>query len=875
VNPKYDVFISCKNLDEAGEPTRDLALAQIVFEILSAQGLQVFFSNISLESLGVAAYKRAIDDALDATTLLVVVGTSADNLNSRWVRYEWDGFYNDILSGVKPHGKVFAYVEGVGVTELPRALRQTQCFQHDDSATHHLLQFVSNAIAARNQADSSREEERTEESRSCVVDEGPSSGRSLNERSGKRHSKSRVVLHRSASDKLHERSTSNRHKRSKSSARAVAISLVAVFLFLAIGAVMFVRSQNAKMAVQEAALAASQMRERELVENKLKTERRATAQREQAAQRLVDLQKQFAATTAYAKSHPDDYEEIFARCEKLRQSALGTEYEKKAEELAAGYRKNQSERIDVIMTALETRSAALLEHGKLSEAENLIRSYAGPLSAESESQREALAATLKQRLARVATVSPSNTDISTIANAFLRLDFDKAGEELVNAGATPPIGVSSAQWPDVRAMALSVATMPKLIRESFEKDIGKNISVKLRGGTVHVNIMSIKGTKVSGREMIRRSDGVKLGSTTRNFDMSELSLQEQFRRLGKKSTPALNIMRGLLAYAGKAEKSAKQYFEKSNSDLGQIFSKCIVAARAEQKSAILARNKACTEAAATKAYDSLLKTAGISTKEKTPDEQAKTIGKTKFSRRQVERVQRALEHFLSQYRSTAIATTYKKVIETLANIRPNMPLSVSRDVLDAALAQLQKDNPGNVICHKSEIEDDGIVLDFGGEGSLVNISALRGLPLKSLNLSCTPVADLRPLKNMPLRRLDLNAAHAAHPNLSQLRGLPLKWLNIRSGSQHGGLVCDLEPLKGMQLEYLNASEHSETGNWRIHDLSPLEGMPLKHLDLYNCRAVSDLSPLEDLPLEYLNIVRTGVTDISPLKNSTSLKKLDR
>lgn len=75
-----------------GAPTRDSQLAQLLFEHLSSRALSVFFSAVSLERLGVSAYKRAIDDALEAAKTLVVVGTSSENLNSDWVRYEWDAF---------------------------------------------------------------------------------------------------------------------------------------------------------------------------------------------------------------------------------------------------------------------------------------------------------------------------------------------------------------------------------------------------------------------------------------------------------------------------------------------------------------------------------------------------------------------------------------------------------------------------------------------------------------------------------------------------------------------------------------------------------------------------------------------------------------
>ena len=97
MKPECDIFISCKNLDENEKPTSDLTLAMDAYNFLSGKGLSVFYSDFTLEHLGVAAYKRAIDDALDSASVVVAVGTSVENIDSQWVRYEWDSFFNDII----------------------------------------------------------------------------------------------------------------------------------------------------------------------------------------------------------------------------------------------------------------------------------------------------------------------------------------------------------------------------------------------------------------------------------------------------------------------------------------------------------------------------------------------------------------------------------------------------------------------------------------------------------------------------------------------------------------------------------------------------------------------------------------------------------
>ena len=55
----------------------------------------------------------------------LAISTSRDNLEWRWVRYEGQ-FFNDILSGVKPTGRV--YVEGVRI--LIASFLRAQTFVH-------------------------------------------------------------------------------------------------------------------------------------------------------------------------------------------------------------------------------------------------------------------------------------------------------------------------------------------------------------------------------------------------------------------------------------------------------------------------------------------------------------------------------------------------------------------------------------------------------------------------------------------------------------------------------------------------------------------------------------------------------------------------
>jgi len=145
----YDIFISSKNTHADGRSTEDSLIAEKLHIYLVEKGFHVFTSTISLADLGVDTYKVAIDNALDHSKILIVVGTSVENINSEWVKYEWNSFSNDILGGYKPNGKVFAYIKNVKTNDLPRALRYTQCIVAGPDGFDKLYRFINNALGQR------------------------------------------------------------------------------------------------------------------------------------------------------------------------------------------------------------------------------------------------------------------------------------------------------------------------------------------------------------------------------------------------------------------------------------------------------------------------------------------------------------------------------------------------------------------------------------------------------------------------------------------------------------------------------------------------------------------------------------------------------
>jgi len=159
----WQVFICCKVSDSDDNYTRDWYLAKELYDLLVENSIKVFMSSFSIERLGESDYKEVIDNALDKTQVLIVVGTSKENINSKWVKYEWNSFYNEILSGRKEKGQILTFTDELTNAELPFALRQRQSYKTSQKAS--LLAFIKSIIESsdsQNLALIEEHEEKTE-----------------------------------------------------------------------------------------------------------------------------------------------------------------------------------------------------------------------------------------------------------------------------------------------------------------------------------------------------------------------------------------------------------------------------------------------------------------------------------------------------------------------------------------------------------------------------------------------------------------------------------------------------------------------------------------------------------------------------------------
>lgn len=137
---KTQIFISYKYHGEGGQILPDYYMAKDLYEKLTAIGLRCFFSDETIMKTGRSDYKRLIDEYLDEAKMLIVVSTSPEYCNSNWVRYEWDSFYNDILSEQK-EGELISYLDTDDIGSFPRTIRTLQVFQKQNGLSS-LISFV-------------------------------------------------------------------------------------------------------------------------------------------------------------------------------------------------------------------------------------------------------------------------------------------------------------------------------------------------------------------------------------------------------------------------------------------------------------------------------------------------------------------------------------------------------------------------------------------------------------------------------------------------------------------------------------------------------------------------------------------------------------
>lgn len=137
MNP-YDVFICFKS--------EDLAYAREVYDYLQENSLNPFFSPVSLEDVGESDFTAAIFEALESITHMVVVTSSAEYVNTDYVKAEWMAFFNEKYKGKKKGNIVTVLFGDMSADELPMPLSHYQVLPWGKETQKGILRYLSPAI---------------------------------------------------------------------------------------------------------------------------------------------------------------------------------------------------------------------------------------------------------------------------------------------------------------------------------------------------------------------------------------------------------------------------------------------------------------------------------------------------------------------------------------------------------------------------------------------------------------------------------------------------------------------------------------------------------------------------------------------------------
>ena len=140
----YQVFISFKNSDENGY-TEDRQLADALYQYLTAKGIKTFYSNVSLLNFGEAAYKEVIDGVLDEVRIMLVIGSKKEYLTSKWCKYEWQTYQQNILGGIV-QGSIVTFLGEMELANVPTAIRHYQSFKIGQDSIETVGDFVTRVL---------------------------------------------------------------------------------------------------------------------------------------------------------------------------------------------------------------------------------------------------------------------------------------------------------------------------------------------------------------------------------------------------------------------------------------------------------------------------------------------------------------------------------------------------------------------------------------------------------------------------------------------------------------------------------------------------------------------------------------------------------
>jgi len=554
---------------------------------------------------------------------------------------------------------------------------------------------------------------------------------------------------------------------------------------------------------------------------------------------MQQIRRRYKEMMQYAHLHPDDAEQTIEELIELRAEAGHAPFAREIQQGIDVLSKEVVQSRKATLKRLKEEAGRLEEAGEYEAAIAYIEAYNGPHAAQTVKKRAAFVQAVKKRQERAAQVNEIRADelLATlreqVATALLAQEYVEAGQQIQNAFSNPVLNPMHDELIVLNTTVEEIQDMPDIILESFKNDIGKDIILTLKTKKENWEIQAVSQNRIRAR---RKVGG---GYVDRTFTLYDLSFKEKFYRLGKDKTAARDLMRGLLIAELGSYQTAKQYFLRSDTPLGEELAygidRHITEVRDDQ---------------AQKAYMQLLASADLPEVVQDVAAAAKVIRRTSFVPSRVAEIRRDVTAFNEMYGNTAVAREAAPVLQALAGV-DTTPRDIDPQIVEQVLKQLKRDNQDIMdLVSMYDVLDDGLEMNLSGNPGLRDLTALRRLPIRRLNLAQTGVSDLTPLMRMPLQMLKIEGCPVV--DLTPLSRLPLQELYA-----NGSKITDVTALRDMELRVLGIS------GTKVSRISALSDLPIEELNLCGC-PIDDLRALRGLPLKVLAICWMPVSDLRPL-----------
>ena len=146
----YDVFICFKDTDdETRGRTEDSIELSDLYNNLTRDKYNVFFSRYSLEGITAENYEPYIFQALSTAKVMIVYGSKEEYFESTWMKNEWTRFLHKIADGQKQKNALLPVVKGCSPSALPPRLRGLQVLDAGKNTFYSdLTRYIDKVLAS-------------------------------------------------------------------------------------------------------------------------------------------------------------------------------------------------------------------------------------------------------------------------------------------------------------------------------------------------------------------------------------------------------------------------------------------------------------------------------------------------------------------------------------------------------------------------------------------------------------------------------------------------------------------------------------------------------------------------------------------------------